>query len=254
MAGYSRMDGIMLEQMLDDRAFEAGIYARSFRLYDTLNNFTFLFAVLLLPMFSRMIKAEQAVKDLVSWSFKLISIGSLFVIIAVYFRGEDILRVFYRDVSEGFPYVLFLLMIAGYALSLNYIYGTLLTANGSIARLNIIALTGFGLNILVNLFLIPRWQGNGAALATVLTQYLVLILQIIYSYKLFDLTFSVRTAAKLGLLCLACIFAFYLMTVTWPTHLIICLLIAGMATILIAIAIRLVSYKDFIPSFHTFAK
>lgn len=254
MAGYSRMDGIMLEQLLDDNALEAGIYARSFRLYDTVNNFTFLFAALLLPMFSRMIKAREAVMDLVSWSFRLISLGSLYVIVAVYFRGGDILQVFYTDVEEGFPSVLFLLMLAGFGLSLNYIYGTLLTANGSIGRLNAIALIGFTLNILVNLILIPRWQGSGAAMATLVTQYLVLILQVIYSYKLFDLTLSYLTGGKLIFLCFICILVFYLLTVIWPVKLIVCLLIAGFTSILMAIAIRLVSYKDFIPSFHTFAK
>jgi len=244
----------MLEQLLGDDALEAGKYARSFRLYDTINNFTFLFAVLLLPMFSRMIKQKEEVKELVSWSFKLVSIGSIFAIIMIYFRGSEIMNFFYTDEGQDFPATLFLLVIAGSALSLNYIYGTLLTANGNIRRLNQIAILGFVVNIIVNLILIPKWYGEGAALATVITQFLVLLLQILYCHRFFDLNFSILNAGKVLAVSLVCAGAFYIFTTHWHTNLLVSIGVSGAITLITAIAIRLVTFRDFVPSFDTFVK
>lgn len=254
MAGYSRMDGIMLEQILDDEALEAGRYANSFRLFDTMNNFTFLFAALLLPMFSRMIKRGEAVRELVTWSFKLLSMISLFVILMIYFKGEEIMNFFYVSVDDGFPTTLFLLVIAGFALSLNYIYGTLLTANGSIKRLNIIAIIGFSLNVIVNLLLIPKWYGEGAAMATVLTQFLVLVLQVIYAYRFFALNFSCLDTVKLIVVCGIAFGSFFVICNYWHLNLLLSIGLSGLVMLGSAFGIRYITVKDIIPSFHTFAE
>ena len=57
MAFYYRIDSVMLERMLPDGKEQAGIYAQGFRILDAAAMFAFLYAGLLLPMFSRMIKA-----------------------------------------------------------------------------------------------------------------------------------------------------------------------------------------------------
>src|SRR4051812_16470344 len=56
MAFYNRFDTVLLERMLPFRvgAHEAGIYASGFRLLDAGNQIAFLFAGLLLPIFSSM--------------------------------------------------------------------------------------------------------------------------------------------------------------------------------------------------------
>ena len=56
---YGRIDGVMIEKLLPvDGEREAGLYASAFRLLDALNQFGYLFAVLLLPIFSRMLDAR----------------------------------------------------------------------------------------------------------------------------------------------------------------------------------------------------
>ena len=42
--------------------YQAGVYAQSFRLLDAGQNFAFLFSVLLLPLFSKMIKDGKSNK------------------------------------------------------------------------------------------------------------------------------------------------------------------------------------------------
>jgi len=67
-----------------------------------------------------------------------------------------------------------------------YVFGTLLTANGSLKYLNIIAGCGFIANITLNLILIPRMQAEGAAIASLTTQLLVPGIQIFVVRKMFD--------------------------------------------------------------------
>jgi O-antigen/teichoic acid export membrane protein len=71
-----------------------------------------------------------------------------------------------------------------------YIFGTLMTANASLKQLNIIAISGVILNIVLNYLLIPKMQAYGATLATLITQSLVAIVHIIWARKIFKLRFS----------------------------------------------------------------
>ena len=56
-------------------------------------------------------------------------------------------------------------------------FGTLLTANGSLKKLNITAMAGIIVNILINIILIPRFQARGAAVTSLCTQSVVSLLQ-----------------------------------------------------------------------------
>jgi O-antigen/teichoic acid export membrane protein len=56
MTVYGRVDSVVIERVLPNGGEAAGIYAQAFRLLDAANMFPFLFAGLLLPIFSRMIK------------------------------------------------------------------------------------------------------------------------------------------------------------------------------------------------------
>jgi O-antigen/teichoic acid export membrane protein len=59
----------MLERMLDNGARQAGIYAQSFRLMDAANMIAYLFAGLLLPMFSHMIKERAEIISLLRLAY-----------------------------------------------------------------------------------------------------------------------------------------------------------------------------------------
>lgn len=246
MAGYSRMDSIMLEQILDDKALEAGKYASSFRLYDTFNNFTFLFAVLLLPMFSRMIAKKENVSDLVVWSVKLLSLGSIFVIIFCYFQGYELLSFFYdREIDDRYINSLNYLLLAGLPLSLNYVFGTLLTANGNLRILNYIAISGFVVNFLLNWFLIPDYGATGAAIATFITQLLVWILQIYFSSRFFTITLPRQTIVSLLLQGLFLAIMMWIFAMYIPLSLFGSIVVFGIFYAVLAFLLKLVSVKDF---------
>ena len=61
MSFYNRIDSVMLERLLPVGvgASEAGIYASAFRLLDALVMIAYLFSVILLPLFSKMLKNNE---------------------------------------------------------------------------------------------------------------------------------------------------------------------------------------------------
>ena len=83
--------------------------------------------------------------------------------------------------------LLTILMICFVCVSSTYIYGTLLTANGNLYHLNIVAGFGVLLNIILNFILIPRYQALGSAIASLITQFLTGLAQIILCYYFFRL-------------------------------------------------------------------
>lgn len=90
-------------------------------------------------------------------------------------------------------------------ISATYIFGTLLTANGSLKYLNIVATFGMIINIGLNLVLIPQYKEEGAAITSLTAQSITAVLQIILAMKIFHIKFNLRYALQLLLfvVCLA---------------------------------------------------
>lgn len=181
MTFYYRIDTVMLERMLPDGAEQSGIYAMGYRFFEASNNISFLFAVLLLPIFSRMIKLKEDVSNLVVLAFKILISGAIFLAVVSWFFSEEILSLRYIEHIEVAAGPFKLLMLCFVAIASNYIFGTLLTANGNLKELNIIAFSGMMLNIILNLILIPKYMVLGSALASLITQIFTSVTQFIIS-------------------------------------------------------------------------
>ncbi len=245
MAGYSRIDGIMLERMIGDGGLEAGKYASAFRLYDTWNGFTFLFAVLLLPMFSRLLNNKTKIMELEQWASTLLLLGGIYIFILVYFYNYQILDLFYtRDIDASYTNSFVLLIAAGLPLSMNYIYGTLLTANGNLKLLNTIALGGFITNLILNIIAIPRYGASGAALTTLITQLFVFLLQYNTSRRIFELDISFVKTIKLIITSAILYFAFYFGMNYWQLDWYYQGLSFGILYILLALLLKLIRIED----------
>ncbi len=196
MTFYNRVDSVMLERMLDNGALYSGIYASAYRLLDAANMIAYLFAVLLLPIFARMIKQHLAVENLARLSFTLlITPAIVFAVSAVFYAGdlmemlypihpEETQAAFYHRIEQSAP-VFGVLMICFLAIASTYVFGTLLTARGSLWKLNVTALVGVALNIFLNILLIPRFQAVGSAVASLFTQVMVALVQIYIVKNLF---------------------------------------------------------------------
>ncbi len=187
MSLYTRVDGIMLERLVG--SYENGIYAASFRLLDMVNQLGYLFGVLLLPMFGAMLGRKENVSNLTRLSFNLIFTVLWAVALIGYFNAEQIMSALYRVSDPSLAPVFKLLIASSIGFGTTFIFGTLLTAARELRLLNIIAVSGFLLNIVMNFILIPYYGAEGAAIATVFTQLLTAIVQVIYSFRRINLVF-----------------------------------------------------------------
>lgn len=245
MTFYNRVDSVMLERMLDDGPYQAGIYAQAFRLLDASNMVAFLFAGLLLPMFSYMIKKQQDIRNLLHLSFSLIMVPAIMVGWTAWFYSGEIMDLLYRDHADSTLEVFSLLMTGFIAVSATYVFGTLLTANGSLKALNLMALSGMVMNIGLNLVLIPKFQATGAAVASLITQMVTALIQILLCVKIFNLKVDYQRITKLMAYTGLTGMVFYYSS-DLPFNWAINLMIAGMTGFLIAFVIKLLNLREMI--------
>ena len=186
MACYYRMDSVMLERMLPAGvgAEQSGIYASAFRLLDVLTMIAYLFSVILLPLFSKMLKQKENVLPVVRTSFSLLFLFSVSAVVVLYVYRYPVIQTFYPDIVDESVPVFGWIIFGLIPISMNYLFGTLLTANGSMKQLNIIALVGIMINVTVNLLLIPRMMASGSAVASFCTQFTVALLQFLLSMRI----------------------------------------------------------------------
>ena len=179
MTFYNRIDAVMLERMLENGAYQSGIYAKAYRLLDATNMIAYLFSIILLPTFSRMIKYKESVEQLVKLAFTLLITLSVLVAFGCFFYSTEIMSLLYSEhVNETAP-VFAALMCCFVATSTTYVFGTLLTANGNLKELNIVAASGMIINVTLNLLLVPRMQALGSAAASLTTQFLTGLAQVL---------------------------------------------------------------------------
>lgn len=172
MVAYTRVDVIMLESMLGPESGKraTSIYYNGFRLFDATYQFALLFAVLLLPMFSKMIKEKQDVHGLALLSSLLLFIPTIALAIGSQVYRTEIMDLLYNENVQTSSAFFGILMFSFLGMAGTIIYGTLLTANGSLKALNITSAIAVVINITLNIILIPRYQAFGAALACLATQ------------------------------------------------------------------------------------
>ncbi len=192
MGFYTRVDTVMIERLLDSGEQQAGIYAQSFRILDAVSMFAYLFSSLLLPMFSKMIKHQKPVNQLVHLAFLLLIVPSLILSISAFFYKHEIMNLLYHSHVEESAEIFGMLILGFIAVACSYIFGTLLTANGSMKALNYMAATGMVLNIGLNFVLIPKYHAYGAAISSLTTQWAMAIFQMILAKRIFKFRAEVR--------------------------------------------------------------
>lgn len=209
MSIYYRVDSVMLERMLSDGAVQAGIYAQAFRILDAFTMFAFLFATLLLPMFSRMIQKGEPVEELSVFSFLLLMIPVLIISVSLFFYRLEFMEALYIEHTGESSKILAVLMFAHIFVSVTYISGTLLTSGGHLSVLNITAVSGLVLNVVLNIFLIPKFHALGSAVASLITQILVVGIQSILVFRLFKFGNYQKVLLKLIL------FTLFIVALAW---------------------------------------
>lgn len=199
MTFYNRLDPVMIERLLppEEGEQQAGIYASAFRLLDASNMIAYLFSVLLLPIFSKLLKQKQSVVHIVSLSFTLLMIISVIVAFGSFFYSSEIMSLLYKSHVEESAKVFRLLMLGYIAISTTYVFGTLLTAHGSLTLLNFVAAGGMLINFFLNLVLVPKFLALGSAWSSLITQFVTAIVQVILAQWIFRFKPDYRYLASL---------------------------------------------------------
>ena len=239
MTFYYRIDAVMLDAMLIDGEYQAAIYAQAYRLMDATNQIGVLFAGLLLPMFAFMIKKKQSLNKLVRLSFSLIFIPSIVLAIVCYSSSKEIIELLYNEPSDAIK-VLPILMGCFVAIASTYIFGTLLTANNNLKQLNVLALIGLILNVILNLILIPTYKAYGSAIASLITQLLIVVVQLFLVKQYFKFPFNWKF-----LLTLIFISAFlFMLNTNIDVDLIYRFLLIGSLGLILSFIFKVVNIKD----------
>jgi len=210
MSFYNRIDPVLIERLLPESIGEnqSGVYAQAYRLLDAGQNFAYLFAILLLPLFSKMIKYNESTEKLVKLSFSIIISGVLIIAITSQFYADDLMNLMYYpfagETQDQFDtriiqsaLIFRLLMFSFVAIASNYIFGTLLTANNNLKQLNIIAFCGLVVNLTLNFILIPQYMAVGSAWASAVTQVMTAIAQLFIVQREFNFKLNVRLITNL---------------------------------------------------------
>lgn len=199
MMMYTRMDAVMIERLLPDGKVQAGIYAQGFRLLDVVNMFAFLVAGLLLPIFARMIKQRVDIRPILqSAGLLLVGTATLVGIVCSSF-SEILMELIYRQDTSSSSVAFSWIILSFIPMAISHIFGTLLTANGSMRLLNQMALGGIVVNFSMNLILIPYFKAEGAAIATLITQGITALAQAILAMRVFRLSFDFLQIGKVVL-------------------------------------------------------
>jgi O-antigen/teichoic acid export membrane protein len=243
MTFYTYIGTVMIERILPDGAEQAGIYASANRLLDASNMIAFLFSGLLLPIFARMIKLRQNVEEMVKLAVSLLIVPALIVAFGSFFYREELMSLLYKHNAGESADVFGILMFCFVAMSSTYIFGTLLTANGNLKQLNIMASIGMVINISLNLFLIPHFKATGCASASLTTQILTGIAQVLMVQRILKFKINYRFILSLF------VFVIGISMIYWSsrfisTHWKVCFAIAVASCFLFAFVIRLISIRN----------
>ncbi|MEG2070109.1 MAG: oligosaccharide flippase family protein [Bacteroidales bacterium] len=243
MSFYNRIDSVMIERLLPDdiAAFEVGIYASAFRLLDALVMIAYLFSVILLPLFSKMLKDKENLNPIIKTSFSLLYFFAITAVVLLEYYRYPILELLYHNHITESAEVFKILIPCIIPISFTYIFGTLLTANGNMRLLNITAIAGIVVNVLVNLFLIPRLYAKGAAIASLSTQSVVSFLQIVIVFKQLKVSFHQIPYLSCILFTVIIIPSVYLFTKFFSGNVLFSLFIATVFAILLGLTTRLIS-------------
>lgn len=243
MAAYMRIDSVMLGKLLVNGKEQAGIYAQSYRIIEIFSNYGYLFTLILLPLFSKMIKQRESTEELTGLSFILLFVPALIITIGCFSYRHDIIRILYNEHVDVSAKVFGILIFSFLGMCTTYIFGTLLTANGSLRQLNTMAMIAVAINLILNLILIKRIHVFGAAIANVTTQLFTSVYQMILVKRLFGFRIHNKTLARLGIFIIINVSVIYFLkeiNMKWIYLLGIYLFIA----MLLSIAIRLINIKS----------
>lgn len=183
MTVYMRADILVMKKLLPNGDEQNGVYAVANRLLEAANMLAVLIAGMLLPLFSNMIKGKQDLSSLIKMSMTLLIVPAFGVAALSWFYNLDIMMLLSKTSPVESAAVFKYVMLSFVAMCTMYIFGTLLTANGSLKLLNTLAAIALVINLGLNIVLQPQLGAKGAAIAAVCTHGFIALTNMYFAIR-----------------------------------------------------------------------
>ena len=191
MSAHNRLDGFLLHQLHNNGAYQAGLYAAAYRLLDAGNMIGYLTASFLVPFIAKGLHNKPLVETTVlSSRFVLLLTGGIAAVFVMVF-ARDIQLFLYPALPLDAAPVLQVCMAALPAYLLLHIYGSVLTAAAQLKPFIFLLAFSFAINLLLNLWLIPRYGAWGSGVAALVSQYTAALGSYVLATKKQQLSFGV---------------------------------------------------------------
>ena len=180
---YYSIDVVMLNQMVGNYA--TGIYNATYKLISILTLFYSVYAAVVYPVMSKMFKNDKKLLIITfEKSIKYLMLIIIPIAIATMIYSTDIIQFIYGHEYDAAAAPLSILIWTITLLLVNGVCNMLLNASYKEITITKIYAIAAVVNVVLNFFLIPNYSYNGAALATVLSDLLIMIIQLYVIYKL----------------------------------------------------------------------
>jgi O-antigen/teichoic acid export membrane protein len=178
---YYRIDSLMLSKMSSEKV--VGWYGGAFRLFDVLNFFPYILTVAMFPVLSRLWKdSDSAHKRTTQKSLELVILAGIPIAVSVHAFSSNLVQLLYGLEGYGPSVQILQLLTSGLLfLYIDMILATMLLASDKQGQFSIVSLCAIPFKIVLNLFLIRYFEsangngGLGAAIATVFTEFCIMI-------------------------------------------------------------------------------
>ena len=180
---YYSIDVVMLTNIVGNYA--TGIYNATYKLISVLTLFYTVYTAVIFPVMSKFYKNDKAML-LVSFekSVKYLMLVMIPLAVATVFYSGDVMTLIYGQEYSAGASVLSILIWTVCLLFISGAANTLLNASHREVTVTKIYAVAAVFNIALNFILIPYLSYNGAALTTVLSDVLIVIIQVYVIYKL----------------------------------------------------------------------
>ncbi|MEL6671484.1 MAG: oligosaccharide flippase family protein [Bacteroidota bacterium] len=195
---HDKVDQVMLERMAGDE--ENGYYVAGYRWLDAFNMYLWTILPIFFARFAFFLYQPKEQERLLHFGQIIAALPMLFVAGFVWFYGEYLLFPFDQSSPEELATILTCLKTIFLAAGLNgifAIYSTYLTSTGHVRPVNYIVSGSILLNVILNIFLIPRYGAVACAWSTVISYTAMDLAYLLYIH--FKAPVSVAFLNLLGL-------------------------------------------------------
>jgi len=179
---YFKMDTILLSLLQSNS--DVGIYNVAYKVMENLIFFPAMLVGLILPLLSRFIYTKRNhFEEIANKTFKVFMIIVIPIVIGTWFLSNDIIRIVSGNTFTESAPVLRILIFALACIFFGNFFNMLLVVGNAQKKLMQTLFFVAIVNILLNLFLIPRFSYQGAAYSSLATEMFVVILTSFLVYK-----------------------------------------------------------------------